>query len=851
MVSDHPSEFEIRYNRPLVGPGTKLFSDALGKAKFDRGQIHITMTVCCRPPEDDMGKFLAVIRSKNKKIVKINKERVKNGEEPYALIKNPQECCAPRLERELEQFDQIITLGSWATKAVLHKSASVMSLRGGPTEIERDGKKIRILPTLHPSLVTKSPKWTIPFISDIRKAFRWFESGLDWKVPTIYYNPSPSELEEFLNRRVGYWTYDVETNGIESLTAKIRCIAIGTAKEVAVVGLLGIDGRSRFYSREDEAAVLDVMKRFMVDETKLKCGHNAGYYDKLVIENQWGVTPTPLIDTMLVHRLVESELPHSLGFVGSMYTNAPSWKTDRDGRKKAYGSETDDELHEYCGYDVAVTAEILPPLLEQLAIRQQDECLQCDHKLQQICAEMHSVGMFVHQPTRHKLEKKLMREVHQRRAKIRDMCGVDNLNPGSPQQLRKLFFEDWALLPYLTDRLKPKEYLTMSGEPSTGDNVMRALLTVSTLTDQQRTTLENIRLYRRSQKLLGTYVTKLRYSDEEAWTGWDDDDTWVDADLRAKYGLKKMGIVDKRTNRMHPGYNAHVTTTGRLSSSSPINAQNFPKDLRSMVVAAPGHVLVGADMDQLELRIAASRWKSRKYLRAFEQGLDPHSSVTAWAVFGKVFEKAAKECGAGPYPWVTGTKFTGDAAKLRGLSKGVQYASQYAATVETVHRVIQQTETDNGDGTTELPYLLLSVREVRMMHKKWCAEAKFDQGWEREIETYRQLGYLEEPIMKRRRDFLDGENVNEIVNYPIQASGASIMNLALLSLREHISPHQWGYGTGIINQCHDSIVVECPVSEAQKVARLLEECMNQRISELPSVDFTATAEISHSWRDVG
>ena len=138
-----------------------------------------------------------------------------------------------------------------------------------------------------------------------------------------------------------------------------------------------------------------------------------------------------------------------------------------------------------------------------------------------------------------------------------------------------------------------------------------------------------------------------------------------------------------------------------------------------------------------------------------------------------------------------------------------------------------------------------------MMHKKWCAEAKFDQGWEREIETYRQLGYLEEPIMKRRRDFLDGENVNEIVNYPIQASGASIMNLALLSLREHISPHQWGYGTGIINQCHDSIVVECPVSEAQKVARLLEECMNQRISELPSVDFTATAEISHSWRDVG
>ena len=34
----------------------------------------------------------------------------------------------------------------------------------------------------------------------------------------------------------------------------------------------------------------------------------------------------PNLDTILLHRLVASELPHRLSFVGSMYTNAPSWK---------------------------------------------------------------------------------------------------------------------------------------------------------------------------------------------------------------------------------------------------------------------------------------------------------------------------------------------------------------------------------------------------------------------------------------------------------------------------------------------------------------------------------------------
>ena len=45
IVTDHPSEFEVQYTRPLVGPASKIFSDVLRASPMTRGQFHITMSV--------------------------------------------------------------------------------------------------------------------------------------------------------------------------------------------------------------------------------------------------------------------------------------------------------------------------------------------------------------------------------------------------------------------------------------------------------------------------------------------------------------------------------------------------------------------------------------------------------------------------------------------------------------------------------------------------------------------------------------------------------------------------------------------------------------------------------------
>jgi hypothetical protein len=277
-------------------------------------------------------------------------------------------------------------------------------------------------------------------------------------------------------------------------------------------------------------------------------------------------------------------------------------------------------------------------------------------------------------------------------------------------------------------------------------------------------------------------------------------------------------------------------------------------------------------MDQLELRIAAALWKVQLYLTAFAEGKDPHS-MTAFAVFGGEFCKAA---GVSAEAFTRPGKLVGacydpagvflkgvsrDATAFRNLSKAVQYASQYMGTVEIVHQLIQKTELPSvdpktgrprNDGTTDLPYAKLPLRRVREMRENWLQGAReFETGWETEIDEFRRKGYLQEPVGLRRRDFLDGEDPNQIVNFKVQGGAAGLMNRAMVQLHEAIPLRRWGPGTGIINQCHDSIVVECPEDAAQEVAGLLEECLNQTHPSLPGVAFTASADVGMSWKEVG
>lgn len=575
IVGEAPGEQEEKFGRPFVGPSGAELDRAIRMAGMVRSDFHINNVLLCRPPDNELDKLLHKISKANQREIK---EAAAEERDPV-IIKTPIECCTPRVLQETQQYSDFITLGKVGTTAITGRVSSIMSIRGGLQTWERGGQTIQVMPTVHPAFILRQQRWAHVFRNDITKAVKQFRGVEAWTPPKITHNPSPEVLAAFLSNPEHVYAFDIETDGIECLTAHIRCIAIGIGPEVCVIGFRSIhQPKDReglfldFYTEEDGAKIAVILRDFFRDTRFVKVGHNAGYYDRIVLRSQLGVDPQPVYDTIMLHRNVESELPHSLAYVATLYTLAPAWKTDRENNKLALGGESDEELHIYCGKDTAITAEIFPPLVEQIQLRDQTGVWRMDQRIQTICADMHTVGMYVDQNKRLAEEKRLLRTRHTLLEEIRKRTGLPDFNPASIYHMRDLLFTRWKLeAPLLTSGLDEEDMETSSGDLSTGDLILRTLLTIRGVEEEKRDVIKLIRRYRKCLKILGTYVVKLRPWNMGADLGWDEDDDWVTREMRKKYGEEKRGIVNPETGRMHPGYNAHVAVTGRLSSSQPIN----------------------------------------------------------------------------------------------------------------------------------------------------------------------------------------------------------------------------------------------------------------------------------------
>jgi DNA polymerase I-like protein with 3'-5' exonuclease and polymerase domains len=102
--------------------------------------------------------------------------------------------------------------------------------------------------------------------------------------------------------------------------------------------------------------------------------------------------------------------------------------------------------------------------------------------------------------------------------------------------------------------------------------------------------------------------------------------------------------------RVHPNFHQFGATTGRFSTDVP-NSQNMPRadtdefGIRRAFVAPPGHKLIIADYEQLEMRIMAHMSGDESMIQAIKDGKDLHSFTVSRMVPGVTYEEvvAAKK----------------------------------------------------------------------------------------------------------------------------------------------------------------------------------------------------------------
>lgn len=630
------------------------------------------------------------------------------------------------------------------------------------------------------------------------------------------------------------------------------------------------DRSRRFYLEHEEEAVKGVLREWF-PSGGWKVAHNCHGFDDQVTMTWLGVRPWPEMDTLGMARARAPDLPKGLGPLGSILTDVHSWKSDADGVKIAFSAQSDRQLHYYCAPgDCAVNAKIFDPLFkiasERGYFRPIYEHLKpkgwpayhpwnlagVDAYRMEMCRHFHSAGLYVDQEKRAGHEVKLDGEARKYRhlaqkyahalgitGKTVTAKGVDTktelFNPGSRQQIARIFFDEWGLV--------PAKFSAETGEASVDDEVMRGILTDGSVADDRKAFVDYVRRYNRARKAKSTFCVPLRLQSHDPENGlvWDD-------------------------GRMHNFTSAMITSVARLNSSG-VNLQNVPVRFRDQYAAQPiypkgdsrypGRIMIGGDVDQFHLRIIANRWRVGRLLEGFFKGIDPHCAL-AYDFFGSKFKHAS---GWGPagFSLLQKDKPKKDSAadKMRNMSKIIRYQGAYADIAEGIWKSVVRVENkDSGD----MPFADMTVREVTKLYNIWMrAEPEWMAAWEALSGTYaRNGGWIEEAVFGRRSGGLENGKVQAVVNYDILAIEPALFSIIECNLRTAFPENFEGAGTGVVSQTHDAangemqgfaweedrngkIVVVCD-EQTEKRRQLWEECMTIPAGVVPGWDIPITAE---------
>jgi DNA polymerase-1 len=428
--------------------------------------------------------------------------------------------------------------------------------------------------------------------------------------------------------------------------------------------------------------------------------------------------------------------------------------------------------------------------------------------------------------------------------------GIENFNFKSTPQVRKLLFDsDYLdLTPIKTTDNKPWDD-SMRGLGGLNQEA-HDLVTPST----DKNTLDILQDAHPVVKILNQ-ARKLDMVNK----------TWLRLDTTADPSTSGGGIESKiwPDGRLHTHF-SQLSDTGRFRHSKP-NSANWPKKaegymaeifggkehvppgLRTIIVPAPGYVLMEGDFVQAELFVLAAlsgdpnMWEalttpgkdmhdmtaitSFKLKVVDPDGLEvPEDNLLDLAATDKArFEEVQSHlC----YLDTKGRTLTRKEFKdgIRVSAKNLNFGIPYGrGSLDIARQVRGETGTDQSLDSLKL--------EIDQMMSTWKEET-YARAWrymEECAEAVENPGYLKNPWGRMRRfkpsskrDVVDSMK-REAQNYPIQSTVADTCMLAMQRMVEYREEHNLHFR--LVNQIHDAIMVEVPENEIEKTKAMFQDTM--------------------------
>lgn len=801
-MGQSPGSDELVYGIPFVGPSGQMLDDVLQHVGFPMDEVVYFNSVACRPEKDDDIGIKAI------------------------------RCCQPNLDAVLSYAPRklIICLGNEAWTAV-HRLTKIGGARVGCGRIARvdhlstDEHTCWSVWGLHPAFVMRSPAWKPEFVTAFERAYRIFSVGEPERPDATIY-PITRKVEDVLHLiemagAAGEVVVDIETNNKISKSSSPNY----QSDDVLGVGFaFAHDERPcAFYiplSHGEEPApswstagyrrIIKHLRSFIFCDDVSIIAQN-GKFDARFLKYQYGLDMHVDYDTMIAHRMLDENKPHSLKFMARHWINCPDWdiidKLPDGGR---LGSMPLEDVAEYCCWDCVYTLLLKDLFDEQLDGQPFEHTLKdLDFPLFRELTEIELRGVNVDQEVLALADEALTDEMvtaaqevdeasgwagrplphNDKRKKNGELSAQARIgvNPSSSKDVGFLLYEHFGCPIPTRGKL-----LTKSGDPRTNKETIDWMMGVLEHDHKAIPFIESMERYRSLKTLYGNVIKGTRES------------LYADGKLHTNYGF------NPKTDDLS------APVTGRLSSSGP-NMQNWKKAFRPIIIAPDGYVIMEADYSQLEVRVWAYHSQDEKLLDAILSG-DYHRR-TASVALGKPESEVTDE--------------------ERSMSKVLTFGGvMYGGSTSVVCRMLKCPESGAKD-------LLDGMFAEFHEGKLWL---------DSQVEHALKYGWVETLFHRRRRipeirssnEHLAGEAQRQAMNSPIQGGAAEITNYAIIRLAERFRNELSG-AAYIVNTVHDSIIVECPEKLAEQVKTMMVETMGQKPLPDFNVPLDVEVDISKRW----
>lgn len=303
--------------------------------------------------------------------------------------------------------------------------------------------------------------------------------------------------------------------------------------------------------------------------------------------------------------------------------------------------------------------------------------------------------------------------------------------------------------------------------------------------------VQKLHEYQKGMKLLSTYVEGI----EE----------------RVQYGV------------IRPSYLQHGTITGRYASRNP-NLQNLPRDdkrVKQCFVARSGKSLISADFSQLEPRIFAYYSGDERLMAAFD-GTSDFYSVVGVEVYDKHDVTPQKEGSDNAF----GVKYKG----LRDRSKAFALAYAYGGTPHRIASITGRTVEESTEDQIKYFERFPGVKKMMLdAHTLVKSNGYVTNlfGRKRRIPDAKKINKLYGNISHAELPYDARGLLNQACNFRVQSTGASIVNRSAIRFYELCK--EAGLRCKFVSQIHDELVVEGDEQDAENIAVLLQEAMENTI----------------------